>query len=283
MAVTLVPTARPTVSWAGVRVVVPSWRDPRATLVVALATYTLLGQSTFYFNRSPLELSLTLLTCMGLDVLIGLLTRRELSLPLSGAITGLSLGLLLESHRWQVFVAASCWAILSKHLVQVRGAHLFNPSNFGVLAAILLSHGSATVAPGSQWGGHPSYTVVILCLGLLMMRRVGRLPVVGAWLAGYLTMGLVRMALGQGGLIYVLGPLTGAEFTLFSFSMLPDPKTSPSARGTQWIWGATLALLDGVLRLHELRFSMFYALFALCLLRPVAAAWQRRRTAVATA
>lgn len=269
--------------WAGLRLVVPSWRDPRATLVLALGTYTVLGQSTFYFNRSPLELALTLLTCMGLDLLIGVFTRRELALPLSGVITGLSLGLLLESHHWQVFVAAAGWAILSKHLLQVRGAHIFNPSNFGVLAAILLSHGDATVAPGSQWGGQPAYALVILGLGLLMMRRVGRLPVVCAWLAGYLTMGLVRMALGQGGLVYVLGPMLGAEFTLFSFSMIPDPKTSPSASRTQWIWGAALALLDGLLRLQELRFSMFYALFTLCLLRPAIETWWLRRHAHARA
>lgn len=277
------PVATSAPSWAGLRVSVPSWRDPRATLVLALGTYTVLGQSTFYFNRSPLELLLALLTCAGLDLLIGLIGRRELALPLSGIITGLSLGLLLESDHWQVFVAAACWAILSKHLLQVRGAHVFNPSNFGVLAAILLGHGQATVAPGSQWGGHPLYALVILSLGLLMMRRVGRLPVVCGWLTGYLTMGLVRMALGQGGLIYVLGPMTGAEFTLFSFSMIPDPKTSPSAPRVQVLWGLALALLDGVLRLGELRFSMFYALFALCLLRPALATWWPARVRPAQA
>ena len=251
------------------RWVAPSLKDPRVTLLVALSTYTVLGQEVFYFNRSPLQLGLTLGVCMLLDMLITAARKRVLLVPLSGAITGLSLGLLLESHLWQVFAIAAAWSILSKHLIQVRGSHLFNPSNFGIVAAIVLGHGSATVAPGSQWGGHLLYALVILALGLLMMKRVHRLPVVLGWMVGYLGMGLVRMAVGQGGLVYVLGPMTGAEFTLFAFSMIPDPKTSPRAARPQFAWGLAIAALDGVLRLGEVRFSMFYALFVLCALRPL--------------
>jgi Na+-transporting NADH:ubiquinone oxidoreductase subunit NqrB len=252
----------------GRRFVAPSLRDPRVTLLVSLSAYTVIGQWVFYFNRTFLQLALTLGTCILLDLLLAAVETGKIIVPLSGAITGLSLGLLLESHNWQVFVVASVWAILSKHLIRVRGAHLFNPSNFGIVAAVLLGHGTATVAPGSQWGGQPAYAVVILALGLLMMKRVHRLPVTAGWLAGYLVMGLVRMAAGQGGLVFVLGPLTGAELTLFTFSMIPDPKTSPAEPGSQFAWGLAIAALDGLLRLFEVRFSMFYALFALCALRP---------------
>lgn len=252
----------------GGRFVAPSLRDPRVTLLVALSSYTVLGQLVFFFNRTPLQLALTLGTCILLDLAWTAAETGKIVVPLSGAITGLSLGLLLESHHWPVFVVAAAWSILSKHLIRVRGSHLFNPSNFGIVAVILLGHGAATVAPGSQWGGHPAYAAVILGLGLLMMRRVHRLPVVAGWLAGYLVMGLVRMAAGQGGLIFILGPMTGAEFTLFAFSMIPDPKTSPAAPGPQLAWGLAIAVLDGVLRLSEVRFSMFFALFALCALRP---------------
>lgn len=263
-------------SFPALRVVPPSLRDPRITLLIALSTYTVLGQQIFYFNRSPLQLALTLGVCTLLDFVITAARSRIVALPLSGAITGLSLGLLLESHRWQVFVVAATWSILSKYLIRTRDGHLFNPSNFGIVAAIVLGHGTATVAPGSQWGGHLTYALVIFALGLLMMKRVRRLPVVVGWTAGYLVMGLVRMALGQGGLVYVLGPMTGAEFTLFAFSMIPDPKTSPAASRPQFAWGLAIAALDGVLRLGEVRFSMFYALFILCALRPLFVELARR-------
>jgi hypothetical protein len=82
-------------------------------------------------------------------------------------------------------------------------------------------------------------------------------------------MGLLRMTVGQGGFVFVLGPLTGAEFTLFTFSMIPDPRTSPAGRNAQIWWGLSIGILDGLMRLAEMRFSMFYALFILCAMRLV--------------
>jgi Na+-translocating ferredoxin:NAD+ oxidoreductase RnfD subunit len=90
-----------------------------------------------------------------------------------------------------------------------------------------------------------------------------------AWLGGFVLMGLVRMALGQGGLVFALGPITGAEFALFTFSMLPDPKTSPPTRAGRLAWGLSIAVLDGVMRLLEVRYSMFYSLFIHCAMLPL--------------
>ena len=77
------------------------------------------------------------------------------------------------------------------------------------------------------------------------------------------------MALGQGGLVFALGPMTGAEFTLFTFSMIPDPKTNPPTPGARIVWGLLIAVVDGVLRLLAVRYSMFYALFSLCAALPL--------------
>ena len=82
-------------------------------------------------------------------------------------------------------------------------------------------------------------------------------------------MSLLRVALGQGGLVFALGPMTGAEFALFTFSMIPDPKTSPTGARECVMWGLAIAVLDGVLRFLEIRYSMFYALFALCAALPL--------------
>ncbi len=251
-----------------IQFVVPSLRDPRITLLLALSTWTIIGQEFLYFNRSVTQIFIALGVCMILDVILGIVTARKILVPLSGAITGLSLGILLESYDWRIFVVASVWAIASKQLIKVKDGHIFNPSNFGIVAAILLSHGIATVAPGSQWGGDFRYAVIIFTIGMMMMWRVKRLSLVLGWLAGYVLMGMLRMALGQGGLIFVLGPMTGAEFTLFTFSMIPDPKTSPSEKTSQVVWGLSIGIIDGILRLAEFRYSMFYALFALCALRP---------------
>jgi len=254
---------------APVRVVIPTFKDPRVMIATALTVWTVLGQTFLYFDRDLSQIAVALVAACALDMLFAFVLFRQILVPISAYITGLSIAILLESYDWRVFAVASVWAITSKYLLRSGDRHFFNPSNFGIVAALVLMRGVATVAPGSQWGGDYRVAFVILALGLLMMRRVKRLDLVLAWLGGYVVMSLVRVALGQGGLIFALGPLTGAEFALFTFSMLPDPKTSPPTPRGRIAWGLAIAVLDGVLRYLEVRYSMFYALFALCAVLPV--------------
>ena len=247
--------------------VVPSLRDPRITVLAANSLWIILGHEVLYFNRSVDQLIIALLTCTILDVMITFVMSRKIVAPLSGMLTGLSIGLLLASYDYRIFVIVSLWSIASKYLIKINGSHIFNPSNFGIVAALLLLNQLATVAPGSQWGGDFRFAVVIFAIGMVTMWRIQRLRIVLGWLTGYVLLGLLRMAVGQGGLIFVLGPLTGAEFALFTFVMIPDPKTTPTEKNVQFWFGLTLGIVDGFMRLAEMRYSMFYALFILCAVR----------------
>lgn len=251
------------------KLVAPTLKDPRVMLAAALTTWTLFGQTFLYFNRNPLQIGVALLAGCLVDMLFALILYRQILVPISAYITALSIGILLASNDWRVYAVASVWGIVSKYLLKAGDRHFFNPSNFGIVAAIVLLHDVVTVAPGSQWGGEYRVAVLIMLLGLLMMRRVGRLDLALAWMGGYVVMSLLRMAVGQGGLVFALGPMTGAEFTLFTFSMIPDPKTNPPTRNARIAWGLLIALVDGVLRLAEIRYSMFYALFMLCAALPL--------------
>ena len=251
------------------RLVIPTLRDPRVTLCVLLTGYTILGQTLLYFNRDVLQLVLATGVACVADMVLAYLFTRTLLVPLSAYITGLSIGLLLESYDARVFVFAALWGIASKYFIRDRQGHFFNPSNFAVVAALALTHGLATVAPGSQWGGIAWIPALILVLGTTMMYRVRRLDLVGAWIIGFMVLSVVRMLLGQGGIVFALGPMLSGEFALFSFSMLPDPKTSPHTRQGRILWGAGIALLDGTLRYFEIRYSMFFALFVFCAALPL--------------
>ena len=251
------------------RLVIPKLRDPRVTLSVLLTLYTILGQTVLYFNRDLKQLLVCVAASCLVEIALSWLFTRTLLVPVSAYITGLSLGILLESYDIRVFVLASVWGIASKYFIRDRQGHFFNPSNFGIVAALALCHGLATVAPGSQWGGKAWIPMVILVLGTTMMVRVRRIDLVGAWLAGYVVMSLLRVGAGQGGIVFALGPMLSGEFALFSFSMLPDPKTSPHTPKGRMLWGAGIAIVDGALRYFEFRYSMFFALFAFCALLPV--------------
>jgi Na+-translocating ferredoxin:NAD+ oxidoreductase RnfD subunit len=246
----------------------PSFKDPRCTLAVALTLWTVLGQTTYYFNRNPFQLEIAAVSACALDFFITAFWKRELAVPLSAYITALSIGLLVESYDWRVYVVVPVWGILSKYLLRDRTRHFFNPSNFGIVMVLIFGHGIASVAPGSQWGADYRVAFAILCLGMMMMTRLKQLELALAWIGGFVVMSLLRMALGQGGLVFALGPLTGAEFALFTFSMLPDPKTCPPTRRGRIAWALSIAVTDGVLRFLEIRYSMFYALFAHCAILP---------------
>ena len=259
------PTANQKQPWV---FTVPSPKDPRCMLALGLTLWTVLGQTAYYFNRDWFQLAVAVISACTLDFIITAIWKRELSVPLSAYITALSIGLLVESYDWRVYAVVPAWGILSKYLLRDSTRHFFNPSNFGIVMVLLLGHGIASVAPGSQWGADYRVAFAILCLGLMMMVRIGKLEVVLGWIGGFVVMSLLRMALGQGGLVFALGPLTGAEFALFTFSMLPDPKTCPPTRRGCLAWALSIAFVDGVLRYLEIRYSMFYALFAHCAVLP---------------
>jgi Na+-translocating ferredoxin:NAD+ oxidoreductase RnfD subunit len=247
----------------------PSPRDPRCMLAVVLTLWTVLGQTAYYFNRDLFQLGVAVGSACVLDFIITALWKRELAAPLSGYITALSIGLLVESYDWRVYVVVPVWGILSKYLLRDRTRHFFNPSNFGIVMVLLFGHGIASVAPGSQWGADYRVAFAILCLGMTMMVRIKKLELALGWVGGFVLMSLTRMALGQGGLIFALGPMTGAEFALFTFSMLPDPKTSPPTPRGCLLWGLSIAVMDGIMRYLEIRYSMFYALFTHCAMLPI--------------
>jgi hypothetical protein len=254
---------------ARARFVLPKLGDPRVTLAVLLTLYTVLGQTVLYFNRDVRELTICIVTCCAAEMVLAWIFTRAVLFPISAYITGLSIGLLVESYDIRVFVLASLWGIASKYFIRDRQGHFFNPSNFSVVSALVLCHGLATVAPGSQWGGKAWIAIVILAFGTTMMVRVKRIDLVGTWLVGFVVMSMLRMALGQGGVVFALGPMLGGEFALFSFSMLPDPKTSPHTTGGRILWGAGIAVMDGALRYMEIRYSMFFALFTFCAVLPL--------------
>jgi Na+-transporting NADH:ubiquinone oxidoreductase subunit NqrB len=257
------------VNGRSLRLVAPRLRDPRVTLAVGLTVWTALGQTFLYFNRNLGQIGIAVGAGCLLDMLLALLLYRQILVPISAYITALSIGIMLASNDWRVFAVASVWGIASKYLLRADGRHFFNPSNFGIVAALVLMHDVAMIAAGSQWGGDYRVAILIMVLGLMMMKRVHRLDLVLAWIGGYLVMGVLRMALGQGGLVFALGPMTGSEFTLFTFSMIPDPKTNPPTPRARVVWGLCIAALDGILRLMEVRYSMFYALFILCATLPL--------------
>ena len=245
----------------------PDWRDPRVPFFLLLLAYLFVGITWLGFNRSFTQVSLTILAACILDVILARLLRGQYVFPLSAAITGASLGILLNyAHDPWLPLVPVFFAIGSKYLLTFQGRHVYNPSLFGVVAALSLSDGMFSAAPSYQWGGTLSVSLLIVTAALLVfVFRIRRGWLIVSFLVFYiLALGLrawmTRWHLPPETLI--LGTLSAPAFYLFTFFMITDPATSPHTRRGQVLMALTIVLVDLALHRYQSYSTLFYAGFA---------------------
>lgn len=249
--------------------IVPQKSDPRWIVALFLGTYVVLGHVFLSFNRAPFEIAVALVACCALDVLYTWVSAKKLLLPLSALIFGLGLAILFTApgNAWMMMLCA--WlTITSKYLITWRGHHLFNPTNFALVMMLLLSGGNAAIAPAYQWSGSLWVVALVFALGLVIMSRVNKLPLVLSFWAVFAIGALLRAKLTHMPVeITLFAQISGGAFMLYSFFMITDPKTSPRSTKGQLLFGAALGLIDLWLQLSFAVFSLFYALFLVSALR----------------
>jgi Na+-transporting NADH:ubiquinone oxidoreductase subunit NqrB len=161
--------------------------------------------------------------------------------PKSAGISALSLCLLLRTDRPGLAVAAAVLSIASKFLLRVRGKHVWNPTNFGLVAMMIASRGQVWVSPG-QWGSAALFGFLVLCLGGLVVNRAARADVTWAFLGSYGALLLGRAWwLGQPVAIPLHQAASGA-FLIFTFFMISDPKTTPDSRAGRVLFALLVAV-----------------------------------------
>ena len=114
----------------------------------------------------------------------------------SAAITALSLSLLLRSDGAWAHPLAAIVAVGAKFLLRVRGKHLFNPGNLGVVFALVLLPG--TWVSAGQWGTDLAFVGWIVALGGLVIHRARRADVTLAFLTFHATALALRVWSGSG-------------------------------------------------------------------------------------
>ena len=124
--------------------------DPRLYQIAMLASLLAYGMVRLDFEIAPGRAAVMLVVALLTQYACTRFWKLPAFDPRSALISGLSLCLLLRTNSIALAIAAGVITIASKFVVRIRGKHLFNPTNFGIVAMMLLT-GQVWVSPG-QWG-----------------------------------------------------------------------------------------------------------------------------------
>ena len=157
--------------------VVPNVRDPRLHLAAVIVSLQVLGQVAFDFRLSIAQILISVVTCAVLEVAIVLRRQRALVWPASALLTGNGVAFILRvpgtehgdwwsTNGWWIFAGTAAVSLLSKYVIRLRGAHVFNPSNFGLVLCFLVL-GPELADPLDFWWG-PLSPALVLALAIIV-------------------------------------------------------------------------------------------------------------------
>ncbi|MGN7612330.1 RnfABCDGE type electron transport complex subunit D [Magnetococcales bacterium HHB-1] len=165
--------------------------------------------------------------------------------PRSAWISGLSLIILLRSSSCMNTAIIAGVAVLSKFIFRYQKKHLFNPSNFALIFALL--SGLGWVSPG-QWGNDLFLLFFFAFAANFTLWRSARWDISLAFLFFYTTLLFLRaLWLGDPWTI-PWHQLQSGSLLLFSFLMISDPKATPDARIARIVFALAVALVAIFLR-----------------------------------
>ncbi len=226
-----------------------------------LITSILLGAHLSYgILEAWYTTALAIGTAIGAELLMGRITYGKWPHPASAYISGISAGILVRSPLLWPYFLVSLVSITSKYVLRVKGRHIWNPTNFGVSAAAFLAPATVTVL-SIQWGNALAPMIIIWVLGSVIVWRVGRAHISATYVASFLFFSWVTSLITGTPWSATVAPITGPMYQLFIFFMVTDPKTTVRAKSWQCVVVFLVAFAEMILRLNQILYAPFYALF----------------------
>lgn len=214
-------------------------RDPRWYQITALSSLLAYGIGVLDFGVGTGTVAVTAGTALAVQYFAGRwvgLDRFDARSPL---ISSLSLCLLLRTASLPLAALAAALAIGSKFLIRRRGKHVFNPTNFALVAMLALTE-RAWVSPG-QWGSAALFAFALATAGMVVLYRAARSDVTWAFLASWASI-LVGRALWLGDPLTIpWHQMQNGGLLIFAFFMISDPKTTPDSRTGRVVFAALVA------------------------------------------
>ena len=220
----------------------------------------LVGQVSFGMLESYQKTLLAIGTAICAELVLSRIMTGKWPHLASAYITGISVGILVRSPAFWPYVLCALLSITSKYVLRYRGRHLWNPSNFGISALLFLA-GDAAASLSIQWGNYVLPMVAIWALGSIIVWRVKRFHITATYVVSFLVFAFLRSWMTGNPWQAEVAPLTGPEYQLYIFFMITDPKTTVRSVRGQCLVAFSVALVEMLLRLNQVVYAPFYALF----------------------
>jgi enediyne biosynthesis protein E5 len=234
--------------------------DQRFLAPLLITCILIAGQITFGFLESWSRTFLAIATA----IVVELVTVRALygKWPhlASAYVSGISVGILVRSPAFWPYALCSAISITSKYVLRIQGRHLWNPTNFGIVAMLLLAS-DAVAGLSVQWGNNLLPMIFVWVLGTVILRAVGRLHITLTYVAAFFVFALVRSLATGHPFASEVAPITGPMYQLFIFFMITDPKTTVTPKWAQSVVVVVIAAVETIFRLMQFVYAPFYALF----------------------
>jgi hypothetical protein len=245
-----------------------------------LITSILLGAHLAYgILEAWYTTALAIGTAIGAELVMGRVTYGKWPHPASAYISGISAGILVRSPLLWPYFLVSLVSITSKYVLRVKGRHIWNPTNFGVSAAAFLAPATVTVL-SIQWGNVLAPMIVIWVLGSVIVWRVGRAHISATYVASFLFFSWMTSLITGTPWSATVAPITGPMYQLFIFFMVTDPKTTVRSKTWQCAVVFLIALVEMILRLNQILYAPFYALFIVGPIAMLVDLWAQDRAAL---
>ena len=234
--------------------------DKRYLAPILVTIVLIVGQVPFGFLESWSRTMLAIGTAIGIEIVLTRLLFGTWPHLASSYISGISVGMLVRSPFIWPYALCSAISIVSKYVLRVDGRHIWNPSNFGIVAMLVLA--SDSVAGLSvQWGNNLLPMIVVWCFGSVIIHSLGRFHITLTYVASFLGFALVRSLVTGHPFLSEAAPITGPMYQLFIFFMITDPKTTVRSFRGQCLVAFFVAAAEASFRLMHFVHAPYYALF----------------------
>jgi hypothetical protein len=225
--------------------------DPRWYSSSLLTLILVLGQWRYQFlGDDYTNWAVALGTALVCELVLFRLHSGGIPNLLSAYISGNSVAILLKPHGDLVwpFLVGSLISIGSKYVLRYEQRHLWNPTNFGVCALLLLAPSQVSML-SHQWGNDAGVLLAIWSVGLLVVIRARVWHLTIGYLLLFAALAWVRTLFNGHPFAAEFGPMTGPMYTLFIFFMVTDPRTVVSGRSAQLRVLLVTALVECAIRM----------------------------------